>query len=296
MAAIESLAVALLNGLADGMLLFLIAVGLTLIFGVLGVLNFAHGSFYMLGAYVTFFFMSSSVLEGVGGKFYLALLIVPLVVAMLGGLIERFLIRPIYEYDHIFQLLLTFAFVLIIDNGVRLIWGTDFRSVNVSGALGGSIDLFGRTYPQYNIILIVLGGLMAIAMWLVFERTRFGKTVRAASQDRDMANSLGVNVPFLFTAVFFIGTALAAFGGVLAAPYRTIQPTMGESIIVESFVVVVLGGLGSFACAFVGALLIGLMNSLAFIYLPQLEPVIPFVLMAVILLVRPAGLFGVDPS
>jgi branched-chain amino acid transport system permease protein len=290
---INSIAVILLNGVANGMLLFLAAVGLTLIFGVLGVLNFAHGSLYMLGAYFTFLLVNGGGPLGMfAGNFWLAVLVAPLAVAVIGGLMERFIIRPIYSRDHIFQLLLTFALVLVIDNAARILWGTDFRSISVPAELAFSVSIFGSRYPAYNLFLILIGAAVAVAMWLVFERTRIGKVVRAASQDRDVANALGVNVPLLFTATFITGSVLAAVGGALAAPYQTIQPTMGESIIIDSFVIVVIGGLGSFSGALAGALLIGVINSVAFQFAPALQPVIPFVLMAVVLLGMPTGLFG----
>lgn len=285
--------VALLNGVANGMLLFLAAVGLTLIFGVLGVLNFAHGSLYMLGAYFTFFLVTGGESLGfLGGNFWVAVLVAPILVAIIGGLMERFIIRPIYDREHTFQLLLTFALVLVIDNAARILWGTDFRSIGVPEALSFRVPIFGLAYPAYNLFLIVTGAVFAIVMWVVFERTRVGKTVRAASQDRDIANALGVNVPTLFTAMFIVGSVLAAIGGALAAPYQSIQPTMGENIIIDSFIIVVIGGLGSFSGALVGALLIGVVNSLAFQFAPAFQPVIPFILMAVVLLTMPTGLFG----
>ena len=297
MVTVNSIAIALLNGVANGMLLFLAAVGLTLIFGILGVLNFAHGSLYMLGAYFTFFLVNAEgPLAVFNGNFWLAVLVAPLLVAVVGGLMERFILRPIYDREHVFQLLLTFALVLVIDNAARILWGTDFRSLSVPEALAFRVDLFGGSYPAYNLFLIAVGAGFAVAMWLIFERTRVGKMVRAASQDRDAANSLGVNVPALFTAMFIVGSTLAAVGGALAAPYQSIQPTMGENIIINSFVIVVVGGLGSFSGALVGALLIGIVNSLAFLFAPAFQPVIPFVLMAIVLLSMPAGLFGKEVS
>lgn len=287
----STITTAALNGLVEGMLIFLTAVGLTLIFGVLGVINFAHGSFYMLGAYFTFFLVTG--MNGVGlNGFWIALLVVPLLVAVVGGLVERVFIRPIYDYAHELQLLLTFALVLVIDNGARIVWGEQFRSINVPPLLDFTIALLGTPYPFYNFFLIAVGALVAVLMWLMFERTRVGKIVRASSEQRDIANALGINVPLVFTAVFIFGTALAGLAGVLAAPYKTIRPAMGETIIINSFVVVVLGGLGSFGGALVGALLIGLLNGLAFVYVPTFQPIIPFVLMAGVLLVRPAGLLG----
>ena len=293
MIGVNGVATALLNGVANGMLLFLAAVGLTLVFGVLGVLNFAHGSLYMLGAYVTFFLVSASgPLSVFNGNFWLAIVVAPLIVAAFGAALERVIIRPIYDRDHIFQLLLTFALVLVIDNAARIFWGTEFRSVAVPSQLAFGVPLFGRQYPAYNLFLIAVGVAFAVAMWVAFERTRVGKMVRAAAQDREIANALGVNVSLLFTAMFLVGSLLAAVGGALSAPYQTIQPTMGENIIIESFIIVVIGGLGSFSGALVGALLIGLVNSLAFLLVPSLQPILPFVLMAVVLLIAPAGLFG----
>jgi len=283
----------LLNGLTSGMLTFLIAVGLTLIFGVLGVLNFAHGSLYMIGAYFTFLLVSGGYL---GGNFWIAAIVGALLVALVGGIIERTIIRPIYDQDHIFQLLLTFALVLVLDNGVRLFWGTDFRSVQVPELLRFRVGLLGQQYPAYNLFLILTGVVVAIIMWLAFERTKRGKIIRAAAQERDIANALGINVPRVFTGMFIIGSALAGFGGALAAPYRTITPTMGESIIIDSFLVVIIGGLGSFAGALVGALLLGIVKSFTFLYFSELQPIIPFVLLAAVILLLPGGIFGGDSA
>ncbi|MFB6130842.1 MAG: branched-chain amino acid ABC transporter permease [Salinigranum sp.] len=295
MVGLASLGSVILSGVANGMLLFLAAVGLTLIFGVLGVLNFAHGSLYMLGAYFTFFLASDGKLFGViPSNFWLALVLAPIGVAVVGGLMERFIIRPIYDRDHIFQLLLTFALVLVIDNAARMLWGTSFRSVSVPPELAFQVPIFGQSYPFYNLFIIVVGAAFALGMYLLFERTRIGKSVRAAAQDRDIANALGINVPLLFTGTLILGSLLAGIGGALAAPYQSVQPTMGENIIISSFVIVVLGGLGSFAGAFVGALLIGVVNSLAFVFAPTLQPIIPFALMAIVILSKPAGLFGTE--
>lgn len=295
MVALDSIGLAIVSGIANGMLLFLAAVGLTLIFGVLDVLNFAHGSLYMLGAYFTYFLVGDGgLLAGLPGSFWLALVIAPLLVALVGVVMERFIIRPVYDQDHEYQLLLTFGLVLVIDNGARILWGTEFRSVSSPGLLDFQITLLGSGYPFYNVFLIIVGALAALTMWLVFERTRVGKTVRASSQDRGIANALGVNVPLVFTGTFLLGSLLAGLGGALAAPYQSIQPTMGENIIIESFIIVVIGGLGSFGGALAGALLIGIINSLAFLFLPSLQPVIPFVLVAAVLLTRPAGLFGTE--
>lgn len=293
MADASSILLALLSGLASGMLLFMAAIGLTLVFGVLDVLNFAHGSLYMLGAYVTFFMVGENgFLGGLPGDFWIAAFIAAIVVAVFGALLERFLIRPIYDQDHVFQLLLTFALVLLIDNGARVLWGTSNRSVATPDILAFQVPILGSQYPAYNLFVIGAGILVAVGMYLLFERTRIGKVVRASAENRSTAEALGINVPVVFTLVFLFGAALAAVGGALAAPRQALQPSMGESVIVETFIVTVIGGLGSFAGALVGSILIGLVGSLAFVFVPRFEPLIPFALLAAVILLRPAGLFG----
>lgn len=294
MAELMSIFLAMLAGLSTGMVLFLAAVGLTLVFGVLDVLNFAHGSLYMLGAYFTFFIVSAQdgILSIFGGSFWVAVIVSAIAVAIVGAVIERFIIRPIYEQDHIFQLLLTFALVLVLDNGARILYGTSYRSVSVPEVLAFQVQIAGRGFPAYSLFLIVAGGAAAVGMLLLFEKTRIGKIVRASSEDREMADALGINVPAVFTLVFLFGAALAGLAGGLAAPQQSITPSMGEHIIIDAFIIVVIGGMGSFGGAFVGALLIGLTESLAFIVVPRLQPMIPFALMAVIIIIRPAGLFG----
>jgi len=293
MADASSILLALLSGLASGMLLFMAAIGLTLVFGVLDVLNFAHGSLYMLGAYVTFFMVGEGgILGGFLGSFWVGVLTAAVIVAIFGALLERFLIRPIYDADHVFQLLLTFALVLLIDNGARVLWGTSNRSVATPDILAFQVPLLGSQYPAYNLFIIGAGILVAVGMYLLFERTRVGKVVRASAENRSTAEALGINVPLVFTAVFMFGAALAALGGALAAPRQALQPAMGEGIIVQTFIVTVIGGLGSFAGALVGSILIGVVGSVAFLLLPRLQPLIPFALLAAVILLRPAGLFG----
>lgn len=286
MTELTSIYLAIISGLATGMVIFLAAAGLTLVFGVLDVLNFAHGSLYMLGAYFTLFFLT------VYPNFWVAVLIAAVGVSIVGAVIERALIQPLYGKDHVFQLLLTFALVLVIDNGVRIIWGTDFQSIPVPAPFDFPVELLGGVVPVYNLFLIVVGLVVAVALWLIFGRTRIGKVVRAASEDHDMTNALGINVSRVHTLVFLFGATLAAIGGGLSAPMRAITPTMGETIIINSFIIIVIGGLGSIPGALVAALLIGQVNSLAFLFAPKLQPIIPFVLMVVVIAFRPAGLFG----
>ncbi|MBU0516723.1 MAG: branched-chain amino acid ABC transporter permease [Proteobacteria bacterium] len=277
-----------LDGLAKGMFIWLVASGLTLIFGVLGVLNFAHGAFYMLGAYCCFTFIGL-----LFKNFWLGLIVGPLVVCAAGFVVERFFLRYVYHLELPYQLLLTFAFVLIIDNLVKIAWGAGtIPSPKVAG-LAGSWTILGRGFPIYSLFIIVVGPLVALGLWLMLERTWAGRIIRAAASDREMASALGVKVPALFTAVFVFGTWLGAMGGGLAVPYiGLLTPGMGDTIIIEAFVVAVIGGLGSLKGAFLGALIIGLLSAAGTRYFPAFDMFLIFILMALILLWRPQGLFG----
>ena len=283
------LAVQLGNGLALAMLLFLIASGLTLVFGVAGVLNFAHGSLYMLGAYAAF---TVGRLVPAGGGFWVALVVAPLVVGGVGLVIERLFLRRTYGRPPVGQLLLTFGFILILDDVVQMIWGADLKSVPSPAILAGSFALGRATFPLYSLFLIALGPVVAAAMYGVLYRTRAGKVLRAAADDRETAGTLGVNVSRLFTVVFLAGSALAGLGGALSGPVRAVTPSMGVEIIIEAFAVVVSGGLGSLAGAFWGSLIIGLVNAIGVTVVPEFAMVFVYLLMGVVLVVRPQGLMG----
>jgi branched-chain amino acid transport system permease protein len=205
---------------------------------------------------------------------------------------ERFLLRPLYSRDVSFQLLLTFGVMLFLDDAVRLVWGAAYHVVNPPQILSGVVPFFSQTYPVYRIFLVILGPLVGIILWAFFSFTRWGKILRAAAMDRRMAEIAGVRVPVLFTAVFAFGAWLAALGGALAAPHQSVGPAMGEHILIESFIVVVIGGMGSFPGAFVGALILGLLNSFGTTLVPNLHMALPYILLAVILLTRPRGIFG----
>ncbi len=282
----ESLVVNLLNGLSWGMLLFMISVGLTTVFGVLGVLNFAHGSFFMLGAY-----LSMQVMHVVP-SFWVGLLVGPLMVALLGLVIEKWLLRPVYDRDVSFQLLLTFSILLVLDDAVRLIWGSGYHVVEAPPLLAGVFPLFSHSYPVYRLFLVIVGPLVGLALWSFFRFSRWGKVVRAAALDREMAEGVGIRVPLLFTLVFALGSWLAALGGALAAPHQSLAPSMGERIIIESFIVVVIGGMGSFPGAFVGALILGLFESFGTVFAGRAQMALPYILLAAVLLFRPTGFFG----
>jgi len=277
-----------LVGLTEAMYLWLVAAGLSLIFGVLRVLNFAHGALYMIGAYLTY-----AVFRAFGGNFWIALLVGPVLVALIGWVMEVVFLRRIYRVDVAFQLLLTFAFVLILDDIVKLVFGPVYQSPPTPRALSGAVMVFGSPLPTYHLFILAAGCAVALGLWLFLEKTRWGLLVRATSADREMARALGVRSSRLFTFVFMLGAWLAGLGGALSIPVRAISPGMGETIIIEAFVVVVLGGLGSLRGAFLGSLAIGLLHAYGIVFLPIFELALAYLVMAAVLIVRPWGLFGV---
>jgi branched-subunit amino acid ABC-type transport system permease component len=242
----------------------------------------------MLGAYCSF-----TVLSRLGDNFWLGLMLGPLCVCVAGYVIERFFLRYVYQLELPYQLLLTFAFVLLFDDLVKIIWGAgSLGSPSVPG-LAGSVSILGRNFPTYSLFIIIVGPLVALGLWALIEKTWYGRIIRAASSDREMASAIGVNVPVLFTAVFMFGTWLGAMGGGLAVPYiGLLTPGMGEAIIIDAFVVAVIGGLGSLKGAFLGALIIGLLSSFGTRFIPTFDMFLTFILMAVVLLWRPQGFFG----
>jgi branched-chain amino acid transport system permease protein len=284
------LLVQFLSGLANAMFLFLIASGLSLIFGVTRIVNFAHGSFYMLAAYLTY--SLAAALPGGGVAFYAAVLLAAGLVAVLGGLVEVLLLRRVYRAPELYQLLLTFALVLVVADAVRYLWGADNKTGPPAPGLAGSVPIAGQLFPSYDLAVIALGPLVALGLWLLFHRTRWGVLIRAATQDRDMVAALGVDQSRLFTGVFVLGSFLAGLGGALQVPRLALTTVMDASIIVEAFVVVVIGGMGSVWGALLAALLIGVLNAYGVLLLPRIAIVLIFVVMAVVLVVRPWGLLG----
>ncbi|GBD11715.1 High-affinity branched-chain amino acid transport system permease protein LivH [bacterium HR23] len=284
--------VQLLSGLSVGVLLFLVSSGLSLIFGVSRVVNFAHGALYMVGAYLAYTIMRLA--PGSGPYFWLALLGAPLGVALLGLLVEVLFLRRIYQAEHIYQLLLTIAIAFIIGDTVRTIWGAENRSVTRPDFLTATIPILGQAFPSYNLVILGLGPVVLGALWWVFYRTRWGMLVRAATWDRDMLGALGVNTPLVYSTVFVFGAWLAGLGGALVAPIQGLSPGMDASVIILAFVAVVIGGLGSFFGTLVSAVVIGEVQALAVLnpFLRQYDLVLPFALMALVLIVKPVGLFG----
>ncbi len=277
----------LLNGLQYGLLLFLIASGLTLIFGVLGVINLAHGSLFMIGAYTAF------VVAKTTGSLWFALPVAIVGGIVLGGLLERFLFRYFYKREHLDQVLLTFALILIFEESRSLLVGNDFHSVPIPAALDFSIPITaGFSYSAYRFVVIGVCLALAAALFYWIERTKMGAIIRAAAEKPEMVDILGIDARRVHLTVFAVGTALALVAGALNAPLSSVYPNMGDGMLIISFVVVVIGGLGSVSGAFWSALLIGMVDTLGKAYAPFVAGLAIYVLMAVVLLVRPAGLFG----
>ncbi len=293
-----------LNGLQFGIMLFLMAAGLTLIFGVMGLINLAHGSLYMVGAFV------AATIAGVTGSFFIALLGALVAAALTGALVELFVIRRLYNKDHLDQVLATFALILIFTEGTRWIFGSFPLFLNIPDYLAGSVTLlWGIQYPFYRLTLIVVGLLIAGGLGLLISKTRVGIQIRAGKNDREMIAALGVDISKLYTLVFALGAALAGLAGALVGTIQSVQVGMGEPVLILAFVVIVIGGIGSIKGALVGSILVGLTDTLGGILLPQffalfidsatatsvgssLASMAIYFLMGIVLIWRPTGLFG----
>lgn len=276
-----------LNGVQYGLLLFLVASGLTLIFGIMGIINLAHGAFYMLGAYLAYW------LTGVTGSLWLAVPLALPIAALIGYLLEAGLVRALYNREHLDQVLLTYGLILIFNESQRMLWGSDVHGVAVPDALNWSIPLAENlSYPVYRLAVSGVCLVVAGVMFLVIQRTRFGMWVRAGAANREMVAALGIDVKLLFGAVFAAGTALAALSGAIAAPVSSVGPGMGDTVLIACFVVVVIGGVGSIKGAFLGALLIGLADTFGKVFLPDFASFMVYAVMAAVLLWKPRGLFA----
>jgi branched-chain amino acid transport system permease protein len=280
----------LLTGLANASSLFLIAVGLSIIFGVTRIVNFAHGSFFMIGAYLSYTLVTA-LPHGPFG-FWASVILAAAGVALVGGLIEITILRRIYRAPELFQLVATFGIVLVIQDVALAIWGAEDLLGPRAPGLDSAVRIMGEPIPEYDLALIVIGPAVLAAIWLLFHRTRWGVLVRAATQDREMVGALGVNQNWLFTSVFMLGSFLAGLGGALQVPREAVSLLMDLNVIGEAFVVVVIGGMGSVTGAFVAAVIIGVLNAFGILILPNISLVLPFLVMAIVLVVRPWGLFG----
>ena len=277
----------LLNGLVTGMLLFVLAAGLSLIFGLMDVINLAHGAFYLLGGYV-----GLALARGLD-SFWLALLLAPLLVGAAGLLLERFLLRRLAgRHRHLEQVLLTFGVTLIVVDLTRAVWGARVESVAVPPLLAGPVTVLGVAFPLYRLAVIGFGLALAAGLWLVIERTRLGAIIRAGVSDAQMVSGLGIDIRRVFTGVFAAGTALAGLAGVIGAPVFSLYPGLDSEILILALVVVVVGGLGTLKGAFFGSLVIGLADTFGKALVPEFSRFLLFAVMALVLLLRPTGLFG----
>jgi branched-chain amino acid transport system permease protein len=292
----------LLNGIQFGVMLFLMASGLTLIFGVMGLINLAHGSLYMVGAFVCAY------VTGITGSFWLGLLAGALGAAMMGVIVEVLVIRRLYHRDHLDQVLATFALILILSEGTAWVFGSQPLWLDIPSVLKGSIELGSVIYPIYRILIIIVGVLVAVGLYLLISRTRIGMRIRAGENDREMIGALGVNISALYTFVFALGAALAGLAGSLVGALQSVEVGMGEPVLILAFVVIVIGGIGSIKGALIGAMLVGIVDTLGRVFLPGIfewfmEPsaassvgsglasMLIYLLMAVVLAIKPKGLF-----
>ena len=279
-----------LNSLQYGLLLFLVASGLTLIFGIMGVINLAHGSFYMIGAYMAF--ALSPIVATFGGGFFAVLAVGTVLAVLLGYVLEWAFYSYLYEREHLQQVLMTYGLILVFEELRSLLVGDDVHGVKAPDILAGTLPLGElMTYPVYRLFISAVCIALALGMYFVFTRTRLGMMIRAGSTNREMVQSLGIDIKFLYRVVFAAGVAIAALAGMVAAPVSSVYPGMGGSVLIICFVVVVIGGIGSIRGALVAALLIGVVDTFGKVLIPQAAGVLVYVLMALILLWKPDGLF-----
>ncbi len=278
----------ILVGLSRTTILFIVSSGLSLVLGVLRIPNIAHGSLYMIGAFMTW-----SIATVVGGSpvaFWLALAFAPLAVAVVSFVVERGIFCRLYDREHLMLLLFTFSLTLVFNDLVKLIWGSDYRSLNAPDFLQGSFSIFGLPFPRYNLFLLLTGPLVALGLWLLTNRTKIGKIARAAAVDREMVSAVGINVSWVFAWVFVIGCYLAGLGGALVAPTQNITQGMDHAIIIEAFLIVIIGGLGNIWGALLGALIFGLTDAIGILVWPQFAIVFPYTAVVIVLVFRPKGL------
>lgn len=252
----------------------------------MNVLNFAHASFYMLGAYFAYSILCFT------GNFWLALVISPIILLVIGAFVERFLLRKVHVHGHVHELLLTFGLAYIIQEAVKLLWGTTPMAMPVAGFLAGTVNFFGVVYPVYRLFIFCLSALLGLGMALVLFKTRIGIIVRAAVDDSPMVDALGINVPLVFMGVFAVGAALSGFAGVAAGPLLSVFPGMAGSILVDAFVVIVMGGMGSLGGAVLASFIIGELQSFGVLLFPDFSLALIYMLMALVLVLKPEGLFG----
>ena len=275
-----------MHGLAYGMILFLVASGLNIIFGMMGILNLAHASFFMLSAYFSYQVLSTT------GNFWLALLLAPVITAFFGILLERFLLRKVHVLGHMGELIVTVGVSMVILAGVKIFWGTESLPLKIPPVLMGLVSIAGLDYPVYRLFIIALSLVVLAIMAVLLYKTRLGKIVRAAVSDADMVNALGINMPLVFMIVFGVGTWLAGVAGVVIAPILLVFPGLADQMGMDAFVVVVTGGFGSLSGALIVSIIFGLLSSYGVQFLSQFAPLLMFIFMAIVLAIKPTGFFG----
>jgi branched-chain amino acid transport system permease protein len=277
----------LFNGLILGSIYVLLSLGLTVVFGTLGVVNFAHGALYMLGAYTAY-----SIVTLLNLHFIVAILLCPIIVGVIGILLERFLISKLYKLPHFYTLLLTFGIMFFIQDAIKIIYGPEGEPFNIPQFLDGAVNLGFVVYPKYRLFIIVITGFLAIGVWIFIGKTKLGAIIRAGTDDSETADALGINISRTFTLVFGMGAALAGLAGVIAAPTQDVQPLMGMNFLVETFVVVIIGGMGSIGGSILAGLIIGELVTLGIIFWPPMSTTLIYIFMAVVLIVKPRGFWG----
>lgn len=286
---IDTIVLLILSGLTKASLLFIVSAGLSLVFGVLRIINLAHGSFYMIGAFIA----ASIVMRNPEGPyFWIALAIAPFSVALVGWIIELSVLRRIYRSEHIVQLLATYALILILSDVVRMIWGAEYISISFPQPLTKPVEIMGSYFPSYYLFVIIWAPLIAVSLSYLVYKTSLGCLVRAAVSDPEMLEALGINIQQIFSIVFTIGAFLAALGGIIVSPMGSIGLGMDLEILIEAFVVAVIGGLGSFAGALLGSVIIGMMHSFGITIAPRMAMAFIFLAMVIVLIIRPWGIFG----
>jgi len=277
----------LFNGLILGSIYVLLSLGLTVVFGTLGVVNFAHGALYMLGAYTAY-----SIVTLLNLHFIVAILLCPIIVGVIGILLERFLISKLYKLPHFYTLLLTFGIMFFIQDAIKIIYGPEGEPFNIPKFLDGAVNLGFVVYPKYRLFIILITGFLAIGVWIFIGKTKLGAIIRAGTDDSETADALGINISRTFTLVFGMGAALAGLAGVIAAPTQDVQPLMGMNFLVETFVVVIIGGMGSIGGSILAGLIIGELVTLGIIFWPPMSTTLIYIFMAVVLIVKPRGFWG----
>ena len=279
----------LLIGLINGSFYAMLSLGLAIIFGLLRVINFAHGAQYMMGAFAGFLLLS-----WVGVNYWLALLLAPVIVGLTGIVIERFALRRLYNLDHLYGLLFTFGLALVIEGSFRYFYGTSGQPYETPELLSGGVNLGFMYLPIYRGWVVVASLIVCIGTWLLIEKTKLGSYLRAATENPTLVQSFGINVPFLLTLTYGLGAGLAALAGIMAAPIYQVSPLMGSNLIIVVFAIVVVGGMGSIMGAIVTGYMLGILEGLTKVFYPEASNIVIFVIMAIVLLIRPAGLFGRD--